>query len=292
MYVLEYLKSAPQSSHEFGVTFEYRLLCSGELYNSKVSTSDWRKSNVAQYLCGSSFTILAVRNPLRHFPQELVVRFKANRVEERGAMASVSFVPDEDIARDLAALLSVIFRRLVTVAGKTRELYPRFSPNDIEELLDTPLPLVNALDAVHWQERPLGITWTYGDDRQQVIDYNPRPRGIDPHELQGTLLAIPNIPNTQSFVLSARLYALGLLQLDQDVSLSFHSLISAIETLASAAFKDYRPPEQQVVNAKQSVATLATGTYGLSESAARQPASSRWRRRESLHGCSKSSRNS
>jgi hypothetical protein len=82
MYVLDFLKGPANHSDGDGVSFEYRLLCSGELYNAKVETSDWRKSDVACYLCGSPFTLLAVRNPLRHFPQELVLRFTAKRVTE------------------------------------------------------------------------------------------------------------------------------------------------------------------------------------------------------------------
>ncbi len=47
MYVLDLLKrSSPKAAQAIeGVTFEYRLLCSGELYNANVIAVDWRKSD-------------------------------------------------------------------------------------------------------------------------------------------------------------------------------------------------------------------------------------------------------
>ena len=270
MYVLDFLKGSRSQSQEDGVNFEYRLLCSGEIYNAKVETSDWRKSDVACYLCELPFTLLAVRNPSRHFPQELVLRFNAKRVGEQGGMALISFIPDEDIARDIAALLSVFFRRLVTVAGKTRELHPNTKGSTIEALLDRPLPLVNSLNVVHWQEKPLGFAYRYGEDRPEVQNFNPLSCGINPQELKETLSGFPNIPCAQSFVLSARLYALGLTQLDHDISLSFHSLISAVETIASAALKGYRPSEDDLASKKHSVATLAIERFALDSAAARE----------------------
>ena len=271
MYVLDFLKGPANQSDGDGdrVSFEYRLLCSGELYNAKVETSDWRKSDVACYLCGSPFTLLAVRNPLRHFPQELVLRFNAKRVTEQGGMALISFIPDEDIARDVAALLSVFLRRLVTVAGKTRELHPNIKGSSMDALLDRPLPLVNSLNAVHWQAKPLGITW-YGEDRPEITDHNPLPCGVDPHEVKESLSGLPDVACAQSFVLSARLYALGLMQMEHDISLSFHSLISAVETIASAALKGYRPSEEDIASKKHSVATLAIKRFGLDSTAARE----------------------
>jgi hypothetical protein len=47
MYVLDLLKQSNSDALESGsdVAFEYRLLCSGELYNSNLVTADWRKND-------------------------------------------------------------------------------------------------------------------------------------------------------------------------------------------------------------------------------------------------------
>jgi hypothetical protein len=45
MYVLDMLNGwTPDKPEDGFVTFEYRLLCSGELYNSRVVSTDWRKA--------------------------------------------------------------------------------------------------------------------------------------------------------------------------------------------------------------------------------------------------------
>ena len=45
MYVLDMLNGwTPDKTEDGFVTFEYRLLCSGELYNSRVVSTDWRKA--------------------------------------------------------------------------------------------------------------------------------------------------------------------------------------------------------------------------------------------------------
>ena len=58
MYVLDFLKGqlGPEADGD-GVIFDYRLLCSGELYNARVVTFDWRKSDAARVLFDSPFSL-------------------------------------------------------------------------------------------------------------------------------------------------------------------------------------------------------------------------------------------
>src|SRR5436190_12420505 len=121
MYVLELLNgwTSAKPDSEF-VSFEYRLLCSRELYNSKVLTFDWRKSDATRFLIQAPFTLTVCSHPFNEYPQELCLKFNAPSVTEtRGNFTSI-FYPDEPIARDLAAILSLLLRRLITVAAKTR----------------------------------------------------------------------------------------------------------------------------------------------------------------------------
>jgi hypothetical protein len=68
----------------------------------------------------------------------LVLRLLVARVEENhkgpaGATTTTVFHPDTEMARDIAALLTVLCRRLITVAGKSTEghadyKHPEFDP--------------------------------------------------------------------------------------------------------------------------------------------------------------------
>ena len=46
MYLLKFLHE--KQERPTGVEVEYRLACSGEFYNRKVETADWRKSDVTR----------------------------------------------------------------------------------------------------------------------------------------------------------------------------------------------------------------------------------------------------
>lgn len=51
MYLLGWLREeAGKPARSDTITTEYRLICSGELYNSDVRTTDWRKSDPCRWL--------------------------------------------------------------------------------------------------------------------------------------------------------------------------------------------------------------------------------------------------
>jgi hypothetical protein len=266
-HVLNLLKGLPDPKDKH-VSFEYRLLCSGELYNGSVLTSDWRKSTAARILCDVPFSLLVVSNPFDDFPQELALRFSAPLTTEKHGNSTSIFHPDDEIARDVAALLTLVLRRLVTVATKTREVHPRAVEGDIEALLDHPTPLVKSLAPVHWEHKPSSVIHRFGQP-PEITDYNPRPLGVNFAQLKAVLTGLPAMPLAECVVLSARLYSLALTQLEHDIDLTYQLLIAAVEATASVALKDYRPDDDQIVANKDSVAKLAR-SFGLGESEARQ----------------------
>jgi hypothetical protein len=94
MYVLDALRSragAPQS--------EFRLLCSGALYNGNYAMTDWTKSDAARLLLSSPVVLLVVSQPPQAYPQELLLQVPIARVlETRPATTELpgftkSFVP-------------------------------------------------------------------------------------------------------------------------------------------------------------------------------------------------------
>jgi hypothetical protein len=211
---------------------------------------------------------LVVSNPFHEFPQELALRFSAPLTTEKHGNSTSVFYPDDEIARDVAALLTLLLRRLVTVATKTREVHPRAAEGDIEALLDLPIPLVKSLSPVHWEHKPSTVIHRFGEP-PEITDYNPRPLGVNVGQLRAVLTGLPAMPLAECVVLSARLYSLALTQLEHDIDLTYQLLIAAVETTAQVALKEYRPDDDQMVANKEPVAKLAR-SFGLGESEARQ----------------------
>jgi hypothetical protein len=123
MYLLKFLQEA--QSRSGGVDVEYRLACSGEFYNRRVETFDWRKSDVTRILLDQPFSIFVASRPFDSYPQELCVRLTLNTVTEEGGAPNMrgirTFLPDDDVVEDLCAVLSLVSRRLVSTVTKTRE---------------------------------------------------------------------------------------------------------------------------------------------------------------------------
>ena len=269
MYVLDFLKGFPNSQQaKETVAFEYRLLCSGELYNGQVITCDWRKSDAARFLFNSPFTLVVCSHPFDEFPQEICLRFSAPSVTEQQGNKSMLLYPDDDIAGDLSALLTLLCRRLITVAAKVREAHPRHYPDEPAAFQDWPIGFVKSLRPVHWRRKPLTLVYSLAGV-EKVIDYNPPPLGIDPHHLKQLLLSLPALPLGETIVLAARLYSLALQQLERDVDIAYQLLIAAIEAVANDAFRSYTPTEDEMVETKKSVASRAL-KFGLSHDEARK----------------------
>ncbi len=269
MYVLDFLSGFPDSrqSDEM-VAFEYRLLCSGELFNGSVETADWRKGTAARMLLDAPFSLIVCSYPFNAFPQEMALRFSASSVTERSGLGASLFYPDEDIARDLAALLTLLCRRLITVAAKIREQHPGRQGGDPPVGADWPIGFVTELQVAHWQFKPSVVV--YGPEGiRGITDYNPPPLGVDPDRLRRILTGLPKLPFAESFVLTARLYASALEQLEHDVEVSYQLLIAAAEAMANAVLSDFRPDAEDMISAKKSVADMAV-KFGLSKEQSQQ----------------------
>lgn len=268
MYILEFLKGQkPEQPGNDVITCEYRLLCSGELYNGDVETLDWRKSTLCRLLLNSPFTVFVASDPREaNYPQELALRFTTHMVTEEHEYTyktSYSYYPDEEIAKDIAALLCLFCRRLITVCAKVREIHPKQYENEPEVLQDLPVDFIKSLKIVSWK-RHLS-TVIYGPNGIEGIeDYNPQPKALSPQKLKKLFLALPDLPYAESIIHSARLYALSLEQIYQGTDIAYQLLISSIETIANEVYRSYAPTKSDVVKAKKNVADLAL-KLGLSK---------------------------
>src|SRR5215813_13867667 len=125
MYLLHFLRNYEKLAVErsaYHSNVEYRLACSGELFNRRVLTYDWRKSDVTRVLLRSPFELFVVSRPFHSYPQELALRFGVDYAkEESGNNFTSTFLPDDEVVEDLCAVLTLLARRLITMVVNTRQ---------------------------------------------------------------------------------------------------------------------------------------------------------------------------
>lgn len=266
MYVLDFLSGLNSHSMSDQATFEYRLLCSGELFNGKVLTADWRKSDATRPLLLSPFGLHVCSYPFDDYPQEIALDFRiALSTRQRENVSFASYF-DYEVAQDLAALLSLFCRRLITVAAKVRTIYHRAIRG--EPHADVALGFLNCAKISAWKRPP--ATVIYGAKGvEEIIDYNPPPLPVDPDRLQSLFTALPDLPHRESFIFSVRLYALALEFLINDVDIAYQFLIASIEAIANDVFRSYSPDREAMLKTKKSVQKLAV-KFGLCEEQAEE----------------------
>ena len=261
MYILEFLKGQkPEQPSNEVMTCEYRLLCSGEIYDGDVETFDYRKSTASRLILSFPFTVFVASNPLyNNYPQELALRFTTQMVTEERESTIKSifmFYPDEEIAKDIAALLCVFCRRLITVCAKVREIHPKQYANEPEVIQDFPVDFINSIQIKSWKRHP-ATSILFPDGNIQVTDYNPPPKALSPEKLKKLFLGLPSLPCAESIIHSARLYALALERIYQDTDIAYQLLISSVETIANSVHKLYTPTEADMIEFKRNVANAA-----------------------------------
>ena len=202
------------------------------------------------------FPLTVVSQPFDDYPQELLLRISVPDLVERSENFSLMFRPDDYIAQDLAALLTVFFRRLVTVCAKVRVTHPNRLPGQPPSPNDWPLPIANSLTRVAWKRRAVSIG--YGARGiEAVIDYNPPPLQIDPERLKSKLSTVARIPYGEAYVLAARLYAQAMQVIEESPDIAYQLFISGVETMANKVFSDYSPSRAEMVATKDIVAQRA-----------------------------------
>ena len=115
MFLLQFLEKARDQGGTVpgGIGVEYRLACSGELYNRRVLAPDWRKSDITRVLLRLPFELFVASQPFSSYPQEICVRIVVDQVTEReedstGILHISTFLPDEEIVEDLCSLLTLL----------------------------------------------------------------------------------------------------------------------------------------------------------------------------------------
>lgn len=249
-------EGCPQEPDAIVSICEYRLLCSGVLKPAGVM-GNWSKSDGARLLLNDPVTIIVASQPFDDHPQELVLRFPC--LWGQGG--------DRTIASDLASVLTLLTRRLITVYAKTRSTFDREKVPTwagLQEWMeDWPSPIANA-KAVCWEPRPISVVT--GRDETYVQFHNPGPRGFDAGRMNAILRWLPEWEHAATFVRAARLYASAMEQIEARPEAAYQLLISAVDSLASATLVGWPTREDVLEFKKDSVSKLMK--LGIAEDAA------------------------
>jgi len=230
-YVLDFLRQAHPTDAGETLGCEFRLLCSGQLY----SGGDPNKNILSRVLLKEPFGLF-VAAPImtdisKPYPQELALRLSVEPVSEQNALVQRSFHPHWEIAFDLAALLTLLCRRLITVAGLVSETVETSElPEWFREL---PAPLATAMKLKYWERQP--SLFIDHPDRPEIKHYQPSIKRFDRDRVQTILTALPTIPHAQRVVLAARLYWSAMLALYERPDIAYLMLTISVESLANQA---------------------------------------------------------
>ena len=257
MQVLDYLADPKCEKKPIRSLYaEYRLLCSGTLHHR--CQGDYSKSEAARILLYEPLLLFVASRPFDDYPLELALQLTVPEVTDEeptkhGKRYQI-YHSDEEVVRDLAALLSLRCRRLITVAGKASERYSDYS-HPLFDRRPFPLPLATSIRRVFWRPHPFTVLTSF--EGQEIQDYNPRPKQLDPSRLTELLLGLPALPHAESLVASCRLYAAALELIHERPDISYQLLISSVETIANAALRTFQPTDDLKVGHKKLVFKLA-----------------------------------
>jgi hypothetical protein len=242
MYFLEYLKT--RNSDAEAVEVEYRLACSGELYNRTVLTADWRKSDITRVLLRDPFELFVV-GQFEQYPQELCARLKLSYVTEEndshGVKSAITFLPDDEIIDDLCSILSVLARRLISVVGKTWERRAERDTDLGSYGWDAPVSILRHSRFAVWRRRPITIMASMEGLSAQLHELPPT--GVDAKALREVLLKLPDLPKVEEIIYACRFYKTALELIESRPDITYQLLISAVETMGGVALRDYKPDE-------------------------------------------------
>lgn len=257
MHVLEYLRDPKcEKKPNNSLYAEYRLLCSGTLHHQCLG--DWSKSEGARSLLYKPLLLFVTSRPFDDYPLELALQLIVPQVEETEQIQSgsihVHYHPDEEVVRDLAALLSVLCRRLITVAGKANERHENYN-HFLFDQQPVPLPMSTSMRRVFWRPHP--FTFITSSEGREVQNYNPRPKAVDGKRLTELLLGLPTIQHAQTLVAASRLYVLALELIHDQPDISYQLLISSIETMANGTLGSFQPSDEAKLEHQRPVYDMA-----------------------------------
>jgi len=215
--VLHSHKNAQSGQAEDGVEIEYSLYSWGEIFPPFLG--DREHSVVARFILREfPFKLFSSSTPYDDpLPQKLCLTFRApHEIKKETEHVHVSGIYAHEIAKEFAAFLSLVTRRRVFAGRQLRyDRLPIEQEGDIYE-------------KSHFQER------------QELKEINPTEiyRFLD--NLHGLEDSVAN-----GFILAMRLYHSAVEMMYTEPEFSYLFLVTALETVSSVVYKDYRPENEE-----------------------------------------------
>ncbi len=273
MYVLDALKGPTRNSSVSTEASEFRLLCSGTLYNGRVQASDWTKSIKCRDLLSTPVTLFVASASSDEYPQELMLRIKVSYTRKEyphpNGNTTIIFYPHSEVANDLAALLTLLLRRLVTVYTQVNCAPTEGGLASLGVTLDAlPVPVSRFTSGGAWRSRP-PIFINHPDRPTQIVGYSVAPLGVDTDWLAQVLNALPSMSGAPTIIGCARLYAQAMQIIEDRPNIAYQLFIAAAEALSGIAMADYQPTDDEKVEMKTNIRKRAQ-QLGVSDAGARE----------------------
>jgi len=234
-FVIDLLKNKFASPSKERIVSEYRLTCSGCLYNGNVETFDWTKSSTTRNLSNDYFQLFVASQPHEHYPQELALLFSCpyttSTHNNTTGQESFTYRPDDEVASDLATLITLFARRLVTIASKVRVIHPQ----EDRGVQETPFPIQGEIGQA-WPMQPSQIITSPSNTGVdiKIKSYMPVPLGFNVISFNRFLQWFSSKESNfaKRFLAAARLYQQALRLFHEEVGVAYQLLISSVETVA------------------------------------------------------------
>ncbi len=232
-HVLHFLRQSTPPPEQNVLACEFRLICSGQLY---AGPNPWQNI-LSRVLLKEPFGLFVALPHMvdisMSYPQELALRIGVQRVDEQKGSVSIQGYPIWDIAFDLAALLTLLCRRLITVAGLASVKNDSPSPQLPPWLRELPAPLVTAMDLKHWPQQP--SVYINHPTKPELNHYQPLIRKFETDRISGILKRLPSIEHAERVVLAARLYWSAMAALYERPDIAYLLVTMSVEALANQA---------------------------------------------------------
>ncbi len=200
-----------------GVEIEYKLYSWGEIFPPFLG--DREHSTAARFILAEfPFKLFSSSTPYDDpLPQKLCLTFKApHEVKKDTGHTHISGIFAHEIAKEFAAFLSLFTRRRVFAEKQLR------------------------VDGLPIEQEGEIYQRSHFQERQRLKEIDPK----EIYKLLDNLQALDrNIAN--GFILAMRLYhsAVGMMYVDPEFAYLF--LVTALETISSVLFKDYKPEDEE-----------------------------------------------
>ncbi|HWA26866.1 MAG TPA: hypothetical protein VG734_14500 [Lacunisphaera sp.] len=245
----------PQSG---GDIYEYRFLLSGCAFNGDLN-GDYSKSTLGGLLLEEPFPLWKVGQSFEDYPQELAAWIKVAPVTYKSGIMTTVGSPHEAVADDLAALLTLFFRRLVTVIGPTSVTLPHpYNRPPVQSPLPQPLALA-ARETYAWPRLPLTVI--YGAEAPHFRNPNPKEIDVSPIALRAFFVMLAKHRYGGQIIAGARLYHRALESLFKHTDVSYLLLVCAAEAVATAEMRYRTPAEIADLVTTKSVRTCAESLH-------------------------------